>query len=182
VQPPQPGCTESDRDNSISVSFTVPYGWAVSADGVAIIKAATGTIAPAGMSLHLLRGGWTRTDPCITVEGPPDIPVGPTVGDFASALTNHPLLDATTPIDGTLGGYSGKYIDLQVPSDISTCTFGYYPWEPAFYAQGPSNRWHVWILDVDGVRVVVQSGDFAGTSAQDLAEMHGIIESIRIAP
>jgi hypothetical protein len=60
--------------------------------------------------------------------------------------------------------------------------FGYYPWAPAFYAQGPNHRWHVWSLDVDGVRVVIQSGDFPGTWPEDLAEMHAIIESIQIEP
>ena len=76
-----------------------------------------------------------------------------------------------------LGGYSGKYLDLQVPSDISGCPETYYPWAPAFYAQGPNHRWHLWSLDVDGVRVVIQSGDFAGTLPKDLAEMHAIIDS-----
>jgi hypothetical protein len=41
---------------------------------------------------------------------------------------------------------------------------------------------HIWSLDVDGVRVVIQSGDFVGTLPQDLAEMHAIIESIQIQP
>ena len=44
------------------------------------------------------------------------------------------------------------------------CPIDYYPWAPAFYAQGPSHRWHIWSLDVEGVRVVIQSGDFAGTA------------------
>ena len=56
----------------------------------------------------------------------------------------------------------------------------YLPWAPAFYAQGPSHRWHIWSLDVEGVRVVIQSGDFAGTLPKDLAEMHAIIDSIQI--
>ena len=88
----------------------------------------------------------------------------------------------TTPVDITLGGYLGKYLDLQLPADIAKCPSGYYPWAPAFYAQGPNHRWHVWSLDVDGVRVVIQSGDFPGTLPEDLAEMHAIIESIQIQP
>jgi len=43
-----------------------------------------------------------------------------------------------------------------------------------------NHRWHIWSLDVDGVRVVVLSEDFAGTSPEDLDEMHAVIESIRI--
>jgi hypothetical protein len=90
-------------------------------------------------------------------EPPPNIPVGPTVEDFTNALVDHPKLDVTTPMDVTLAGYSGTYVDLRVPSDISACPASYFPWEPGIYAQGPGSRWLLWVLDVDGVRVVVQS-------------------------
>ena len=50
------------------------------------------------------------------------------------------------------------------------------------YAQGPGNRWHLWILDVDGLRVVILAQDFATTPAQDQAEMQAIVDSIEIQP
>lgn len=178
----QSGCTESSADDSIRISFTVPDGWAL-AEEVAVTKPSASTVAPGGMSLHFLRGGWLFSQPCIggAVDGPPDIEVGPSADDFAEALAAHPQLDATNPVDVTLGGFSGKYMDLQLPADISKCEV-YLPWAPAFYAQGPNHRWHVWSLDVDGVRVVIQSGDFPKTLPEDLAEMHAIIKSIQIEP
>ena len=182
VIPPQAKCRESSADDAIRITFTVPDGWASGFDDAAITKVTTPTYGPSGMSLHFLRGGWLFSDPCLKVDSVPDIAVGPTVDDFADALAAHPKLDLTTPVDVSLGGYSGKYLDLQVPSDIDACTGNYYPWAPAFYAQGPNHRWHVWSLDVDGVRVVIQSGDFPGTLPEDLAEMHAIIESIQIEP
>jgi hypothetical protein len=118
-----------------------------------------------------------------------DIPVGPTVADFVDAVANHPILDTTTPVDVTLAGYTGKSFDLQVPADISMCETEpgnpssgpmYRPWEPGIYAQGPGHRWHLWVLDVDGVRVVVQSMDYAGTSAARRAELQAMVDSIRI--
>jgi hypothetical protein len=177
----QSECAETADDDSIQITYTVPEGWAFGY-GAAVTKPSAGTVAPSGMSLHFLRGGWLFSDPCLKVDTLPDIPVGPSADDFAGALAAHPLLDTTTPVDVTLGGFSGKYVDLQVPSEISDCAESYYPWTPAFYAQGPNHRWHVWSLDVDGVRVVIQSGDFAATLPQDLAEMHAIIESIQIEP
>jgi hypothetical protein len=177
----QAGCTETAADDSIRISYTVPEGWAFGF-GAAVTKPSAGTVAPSGMSLHFLRGGWLFSDPCLKVDTMPDVEVGPTAEDFAEALAAHPLLDVTTPVDVSLGGYSGKYLHLQVPSDISACPESYYPWAPAFYAQGPNHRWHIWSLDVDGVRVVIQSGDFAGTSPENLAEMQAIIESIEIQP
>lgn len=58
----------------------------------------------------------------------------------------------------------------------------YRPWESGIYAQGPSNRWHLWVLDVDGARVVVQSTDYAGTSPQHRAELQAIVDSVKIEP
>ena len=110
-----------------------------------------------------------------------DIPVGPTVDDFATALADHPLLDTTTPIDVTLAGYSGKYMDLQVPRPRGVY-LEYEPWDGNIYAQGSGHRWHLWILDVDGQRVVVEATDYAGTSAQDRAELQSIVDSVVIEP
>ncbi len=179
---PQPGCSETVQDDTIRITFTVPDGWASNDAGAAINKPATGWVAPQGMGLLFGRGGWLRSDPCIKVDAVPEIPVGPTVDDFANALADHPLLDATPPTTVSLGGYSGKYMDLQLPSDITDCTLGYYPWVPSMPAQGPSHKRHLWILDVEGIRVVVETADFAGTTVSDLAELQAIVDSIQIEP
>lgn len=175
-----PPCPEATSDDSIRVTFTVPDGWAGAP--FRSLWLADGTNSPpAGAGMIFLRGGWLHSDPCRTDPSAMEIPVGPTVDDFATALAEHPLLDVTAPIDVTLGGYSGKYVDLQVPSDISGCD-AYYPWEPGLYAQGPSHQWHLWILDVEGVRVVVQATDYPATSAQHQSELQAIVDSIQITP
>jgi hypothetical protein len=132
---------------------------------------------------HDVRGAWLLSNPCTKAQHlvDPDVAIGPSVDDFANAIADHPLLDATDPVDVTLAGYSGKYLDLQVPADISKCEV-YRPWDPGIYAQGPSHRWHLWILDVDGLRLVVQSTDYPGTSANHRTELQAIVDSIRIKP
>ena len=179
----QSGCTEPSDDDSIRITFTVPDGWAMAED-VAVTKPSASTEAPSGMSLHFLRGGWLYSDPCLKVDdvGPPDIEVGPTADDFADALAaqSHSSTRrrrSTSRSAGIPGSTSTFSCRRTSPSAL-----GYVPWAPAFYAQGPNHRWHIWSLDVDGVRVVIQSGDFPGTLPEDLAEMHAIIESIRIEP
>jgi hypothetical protein len=181
LEPPQPGCTESPANDSIRFTFSVPDGWAGFES--AIWPATVQNLSPRGAGMSFDGGApWLYSDPCDAIR-PPDIPVGPTVDDFASALADHPLLDVTNPVDVTLGGYSGKYVNLQVPSDISACTDNLYrPWEPGIYAQGPSHRWHLWILDVDGVRAVVMTYDYPETSQQHRAELQAIVDSIRIDP
>ena len=121
-------------------------------------------------------------DPCHAVL-PTEMSVGPTVDDFASALADHPLLDVTTPTDVALAGYPGKYVDIQLPTDLTACTNSQYrPWDPGIYAQGPSERWHLYILDVEGTRVVIQVIDYATTSADDLAKLQSVVDSIKIEP
>jgi hypothetical protein len=180
--PAQTGCTETAADDSIRFTMTTPDGWSAGGPWVLFED----NQPPSGAGTAFIRGAWLLTDPC--KFGTPWIPVGPTVADFVDAVAKHPLLDTTTAVDVTLGGYSGKYFELQVPADISKCDREpagppqCRPWEPGIYAQGPSQRWHHWVLDVDGVRVVVQSFDYPGTSATRHAELKAIIDSIKIEP
>jgi hypothetical protein len=174
----QPGCVEDATDDSIRIIFTVPAGW----EGAPRHSVALPTMgSPDGAWLVFERGASLYAEPCGNTP-PPSIAVGPSVDDFANALVAHPKLDVTTPVDVTIDGYAGKYMDLQVPDDISACPDAYWPWEPGFYAQGPGHRWHLWILDVDGVRVVLRAMDFAATSAQHQAELQAIVDSIQIEP
>ena len=179
----QPGCTESAADDTIRFTLTVPEGWAGTSFESLWLRD-NRSQPPAGAGMIFVRGGWLHTEPCTSGDPPdiPDIMVGPTVDDFANALADHPRLDTTTPVAVTLAGYSGKYLDLQVPADISACPTSYFPWEPGLYAAGPNQRWHLWILDVDGTRVVVHATDYVGTSAEDQAELRAIVDSIQIQP
>ena len=181
-QPTTPGCSDPAAAKSIRFRMTVPEGWA--GIGPAVWLATEEAAPPGGATVGFGRGSWMHSDPCRDAPEPdfPVVEVGPTVDDFADALADNPKLEVTAPVAVTLGGYSGKYVDLQVPSDISRCPTSYFVWEPGIYAQGPSQRWHLWILDVNGVRVVVQSTDYAGTSAQDRADMQAIVDSIQIEP
>ena len=177
-QPRTPGCDDPIAANAIRVTMTVPDGWAGMRGAVWLASAHASP--PGGASVGFNRGNWLHSDPCRTDLALPTIEVGPTVEDFANGLADHPLLDVTTPVDATLAGYSGKYVDLQVPADTSGCPTSYFPWEPGIYAQGPSQRWHLWILDVKSVRVVIQTTDYAGTSAPNRAALEAIVNSIQI--
>jgi hypothetical protein len=181
--PGQAGCIDSTDDDAIRITFTVPDGWSGSStDGVSATDPQPDV--PGGATLLFVRGASLYEDPCRTEDttsNEPEIPVGPTVDDFSEAVAAHPLLDVTTPTEVTLAGYSGKYLELQVPDDISMCGV-YRPWEPWYFAQGPGERWHLWILDVDGVRVVVQSIDHEGTTAARRAELQAIVDSVQIGP
>jgi hypothetical protein len=161
------------------VTFTVPDGW-LGVGRTSVWR--DENKPPGGAALGFNRGAWLYSDPCRNPDTVnPDIPVGPTVDDFVNALANHPLLDVTAPVDVTVDGYAGKALDLQVPADISQCEV-YRPWDPGLYAQGPGHLWHLRVVDVAGVRVVIQSMEYAATPAQRRAELQAMVDSIQIEP
>lgn len=167
-----PPCTTSDE--SIHLTIDVPSGWSGVLPGAVWID---DNAAPGGAALGIGFGGDLPRDPCLTEDL---IATGSTVDGFANAIATHPILDATDPVDVSLGGFSGKYIDLRLPADLPCEEFR--PWEPGIYAQGPNHQWHLWILDVAGTRVVVGAMDYPGTSAQRRAELQAMVESIQIEP
>jgi len=167
---------------STSITFTVPDGW----EGFArsCVLPVTGTTAPDGMGICF---GEVNTglysDPCHGSTGAADVPVGPTVDELVDAFTAQTAYEVSTATDVTLGGYTGKRMDLQLPTDVASCDLGeFYPWSGSIYAQGPDNRWRLWILDIEGDRLVVTASDFPGTSAEDRAEQQAIVDSIQIEP
>jgi hypothetical protein len=178
-------------NDSIDFRFALPGGWA----GIgppfrpaSVFPTKTGYEGPDGMSMGFLTVTSLEGDPCNWKE-PTDIEVGPTVDDLLTALAANPGYETTVPADVTLGGFSGKRIDVQVPAglDLATCDDGhFFVWAGGdgqiIYTQGPEGRFHLWILDVQGSRALVMTHDFPGTPADDQVELQAIVESIQIEP
>jgi hypothetical protein len=177
---------------ALGIELTVPAGWAAApsfgtihpSSPAGVDAAVTG---PDGAGLVL---GWTNfhvalnSDPCARQHDGhliPDIPVGPTVDDFVDAVTAHPVLNVSEPTDVVLGGYPGKFLTLIGPSDIGECD-DWRPWDPGFYVQGPDNQWDIWVVDVDGLRVLIVAQHFPGTPAAIKADLRQMAESIEFDP
>ena len=125
-----------------------------------------------------------------------DPPVGPTVDDLATALVAHGGPGTAAPADVTIGGRPGKKVELSMPADVDFATCDRqdgYPvfgrWSPpdapsvaapVTYGNGQHNT--VYIVDVDGTRQVIYTMYLPGTSAENLAELEQIVESIRFEP
>jgi hypothetical protein len=178
-------------NQSIGFQLALPTGW--EAGGPAGrppvgVAPTTGFEGPDGMSMGFLTVTTLAGDPCRWNEAI-DIEVGPTVDNLVTALTANPGYETNDPADVTLGGFSGKRIDVQVPADLdlATCSQGqFWVWNlgdgQTIYAQGPEGRFHLWILDVEGSRVLVMTHDFPGTPPDDQAELQAIVDSISIEP
>lgn len=190
------GCPPNATPPSpIEFDITIPDGWESATDfrllyptgmgGLADARGATNDPDGAGLVV-----GWTNfhvglnSDPCARDHDGhlvPDIPVGPTAGDFARAVVDHPTLDVTEPKRVKLGGFRGRYFELAGPSDISGCD-DWRPWDPGFYVQGPDNHWDVWAVDVAGTRVVVVAQYFPGTPDEIVTQLGEMVESIEFRP
>jgi hypothetical protein len=172
-----------EPNDAIRFTVTVPDGWVAGRDQTAIVSE-TGPEGPDGTALVLIMVNGLYSDPCHdNAAGEQDVLVGPTVEDLAAALQDQSAYEASAPTAVALGGYTGLRMDLQLPSDIdfATCDEGqFWVWDAAPYALGTGNEWHLWILDVEGARVVVLVEDFAATPAQDRAAMQEIVDSIEI--
>ena len=174
----QPGCTESPADDSIAFTVTVPPGWSVSG------WAASGSDSnapPDGAMLIFWRGGWLYEDPC-NASGSPSVEVGPTAEHFAAAIADHPLFDATEPVDVTLGGYAGKYVEVTAPSDIDQCVGEYRLWDPGIYAQGPEHAMAPLDPRCRGHPRRCPDHGLPGTPRRPEAELQAMVDSIEITP
>ena len=183
---PTLGCPTDEDPALPTIDVAVPGGWVADTEVASLFPApgrdTTSRNAPA------LVLGWTNhwvglnSQPCSPVSHQdPDIEVGHTVSDFVDAVVAHPLLDVTQPTSVRLGSYRGQFLSLTGPKDISDCE-EWRPWDPGPYLQGEENRWDLWVIDVDGVRVVVMAQYFPETPPVIKDELRAMARSIRFAP
>jgi hypothetical protein len=168
----------------IPLELTVPEGWVASNEFHLVESAGAGTGPPAGAALVM---GWTsntvgvQSDPCSSKSHElPDVEVGPGVDDFVDAVASQEWFRGPAPVDARVGGASGRYFTLEGPADLGRCA-EWRPWDPGFFAQGPSNKWEVWVLDAGGHRVVIVADYFPGTSRKTIAQLRQMVRSIRFA-
>ncbi len=120
------------------------------------------------------------------------VDVGTTVDELVSALEDQEGRQASSPTDVTLGGFPAKRIELTVPADLdtATCTDGnlrYWPgpgpdMSSGFCCNPPGNTDAVYVVDVDGNRLVVVARHYPDSSMEDRAELQAIVDSIEIDP
>ena len=181
--------TEAEPDGTYHLpegsTLTMPAGWE-GGNGFRVSKNEdpSDPVAFTGVGFWIWDGDFATVylDPCQWLDGAITPPVGPTVDDLANALASQPHRGDAVPVDVTLDGYSGKMIEMTVPSDIdfADCDRGEFRSWLGRYHQGPGQVDQVYILDVDGQRVVIYSSYMPGTSEAERAEREAIVESIQL--
>ncbi len=182
---------------SVSIVATGPDGWfgypSWAMDGPKPVRAD----APTGIGISFFTANGLYSDPChwdVLGTGGADIgdvKVGPTVDDLVAALRSNTFYTSSKPTPVTIDGYAGQELELQLPDDPFTrCDkepgdsggHAFVFSGPGLYAQGPANRWHLYILDVDGDRLMSVILSYAQTPQSDLDLARNIIETLDINP
>lgn len=173
------------------LTVTLPSGWFI--DGPTGVVRSNTADPPDGAFIMTFaeREYWIYGDPCRWSTTKPDTPET-TVDEVVAALTAQSLRDATEPVDITVDGYSGKSITIHVPDDAAfdECddgNFGYWATidpefgddgsSPSRHAQAPGQVDTLYILDIDGVVMVIDTSSYPGTPAEDVAALEAIVQS-----
>ena len=183
---------DSDPSTPLRVVYEVPfdgwYKWIGAAKSAGDGHVGVGITTVTNLVSHGCRDH-ERADP----------PVGPTVDDLATALSDLAPFEVTSPPrDVSIYGYRGKHLQWRVPDmpveesaddlDFVRCTRGNLKswispaWGPYYGYTGPGYTEEFWILDAEGTRLMIVAKRSADSSPEDLAELRAVLDSIRIEP
>ncbi len=169
------------------LTVTMPEGWETQYGSPGASK---GDDHDGGLSFQFVIVDAIYSDPCVGSGGGSDslTQVGPSVDDLAAALLAQPSTGATGPVDTTIGGLPATRIDLAIPDDFdgADCNI---PGDLQIWHSVPADEYFVllgdgtasvYIFDVDGERQVFVTQYRAAATAEDLADLQNIIDSISI--
>ena len=161
----EPGTYTISSIAPLEIMFTVPAGWERPPN-------APEFFGPTGQTGREIGGVsfWTpakiQAVPCPSSEDAVvELPPEASAEDVVSALAGLPGVDMSSPKDVTVGGFAGTYLEMTSPcSNVAWVRF--------------------WVVDVDGVRVVMVAHlwtEYAATP-DAVAELEGIVDSVQIEP
>jgi hypothetical protein len=173
---------------------TVPEGWE-SMDGWVLGRPAAGgdgyTVSVSFWDVDEIYG-----HPC-QWEGSLTQPGGG-VDDLAAALVDVPMRSPSDPIEIEIDGRSGSYLEWSVPVDIAFDEDGNFPdcdgdvegnfdfrswtgqgWATTRYHQGPGQVDRLWILDVDGERLVIDGSSMPDASDAEIEALVDVVSSVQ---
>jgi hypothetical protein len=173
------GAYHVDSPFPLRISFDVPEG-----TGVLFY-----TSAGSQVNLAVGSGGEASFEIVDNLSADPctrellDPPVGTSVEDLVTALSNLPGFTATLATDVTIDGYNGKQLTLTAPERDPPCD-SMLTWKTTTRQNGvgPGEVNEVTILDVDGTRLLICIAYQPSTPRAVQSQLHAIVDSVQIGP
>jgi hypothetical protein len=178
-----PGTYGLDDPFELPVALTIGSGWTSWSGstqyGMAIYKDSPDP--PAGKGIIVIVVDDVYADVCDPSKGPLTPRLGPTVDDLVAALSSQPGTTVSPPEDVSVAGYSGKILEYTATGEGAGCEV-LHRWPTLLGDRQalPNEHDRLWILDVDGVRLVIDAFSFSGASAADLAEIEAIVQTLEV--
>jgi hypothetical protein len=174
----------------------VAPGWSLDSGRSVLKYPVTGEPGPV-LGISVWDVGQVYRDPCHW-HGQGFDP-GPSVANLVAALVAQKMRNATRPTDVTLAGYAGTYLEWSVPAGMKSSTWtdfdacdlaadgvhrDFANWlsndgQAESYEQVPGQVDQLWVIDVNGQRLVVDATYSPDTTQTDRAELEQVVNSLR---
>jgi hypothetical protein len=190
---PGPGVLEPGRYDAVvvgvSFNFTISTAGWVADDGRTWAKLDWDDVGaldglPDGAAVAFWSPIGLYADPCEHVFGPR---AGRSALELGEALAEAPSTSLVTgPLEVTLGGQPATQLTLEVDAAAACEPDTLYLWYDAQsayrYVTALGDTIRIWIVEVDGARLVIEAETRADSSAETEARLTELVESIRFEP
>ena len=175
----EPGAYAVGVPFPVRVTFDVPAGWTACSWGPQEAGACRGDFA--GVSFMIVDN--VVSDPCDPSQPQLEPPVGPSVDDLVTAITNLRGFEATDPVDVMVDGFEGKQFVVTAPG-YGFCEGGISTWSNAERTNGvrAGEVNLLRVLDVAGTRLMVAAAYPSRTTTDRVAEIRRVFDSVHVAP
>jgi hypothetical protein len=170
-----PGTYEMRAVSPLVIDFTVPEGWFKGNVPFAVWESSSNSNVGFHAPENLL------AEPCNMNSGPLEPAVGPTTAEFVDALGTLDGLTVSEPVDVIVSDYPGKQVDVAADPADACDELGL--WDFAGFrvpGPGPDASERLWIIDVDGTRLLIASRLRAGASPDVAEALQRVVDSVRI--
>jgi hypothetical protein len=171
----------------VHMTMTIPDGWSGNIGGPYAVFLQR-TSGPGQVNFTIFDDVFA--DPCDHTKGFLSPRPGSSVAELTAALAKMPSVQPTKPVNASIGGRSAMQLTLTAPPTSATCKpdagQGMFPaWElplGAVLGLGTGQQDRVWIMEVDGKRVVIDAQEPVVQDAALHAQIQSILDSIKIQP
>jgi hypothetical protein len=176
----EPGTYTLSEGFPVSLAFDVPAGYA----GCVLVPTEQGLCADGdNRSIDFVIVENLVADPCDPSQGQLDPPIGPTVDDLVAGLERLPRFTATLGTPSELDGHPAQRLTLVAPTTPEACfTSGAQTWvvtSNRTNGVGLGERNELWILEVQGQRLMIALAYQPDTPPEAVSQMRDIVESVR---